>query len=93
MDLELDVGTYNNRDGDHTRVYEFRKGTVKIIDAREFKDDSHTLVHRILKKMRECEKYDIDYDSYIPRRDLLDIIEILDCCLKHKDSKYIDRRK
>lgn len=60
-------------------------------DERVFDPDSHTLIHRILNKMRECEKYNIDYDAYVDKDDLYRIIEILDCCLDNKDSKYILR--
>ena len=61
-------------------------------DVREYKPDCHTLVHRILKKMRECEKYSIDYDTYINRMDLVIVNEVLDCCLKHKNNPKIVRR-
>ena len=61
-------------------------------DTREYKPDCHTLVHRILKKMRECEKYNIDYDNYINRMDLVIVNEVLDCCLNHKDNPKITRR-
>ena len=61
-------------------------------DAREFKSDCRTLTHRILKKMRECEKYNIDYDTYLNRIDLEIANEVLDCCLKHKNNPKISRR-
>ena len=60
-------------------------------DVRELDENSHTLIHRILKKIRECEVYGIDYDSYINKSDLLMTLKILDCCLDNKDSKYIER--
>ena len=65
---------------------------MEFEDAREFEIDSHTLIHRILKKMRLCEKYGIDYDSYIDKRNLRKVIGALDCCLNNKDSKYILRK-
>jgi len=63
-------------------------------DVREYKPDCHTLVHRILKKMRECEVENIDYDVYLSRSrgELIECIKILECCLDNKDSKYIARR-
>lgn len=63
------------------------------IDVREFEPDSHTLIHRLLNKIRECEKYNIDVDSYLDKREFIVSIEILNCCLNHKDSKYISRRE
>ena len=60
-------------------------------DTHELEESSHTLVHRILKLIRECEVYGIDYDSYIDKLWLQEVIEILDCCIKNKDSKYIER--
>lgn len=65
---------------------------MEFKDVREFEMDSHTLTHCILRKMRLCEVYGIDYDSYIDKRDLKRVIDALDCCLKNKDSKYILRR-
>lgn len=65
---------------------------MEFKDEREFEMDSHTLTHCILRKMRLCEVYGIDYNEYIPKNDLREVIEILDCCLKHKDSKHILRR-
>ena len=62
-------------------------------DVRELREDSHTLIHRILKKIRECEKYNIDYDVYLNRVDFLIANDILDCCLKNKDSRNIARRE
>ena len=62
-------------------------------DVRELREDSHTLIHRILKKIRECEKYNIDYDVYLNRVDFLIANDILDCCLEHKDSRNIARRE
>ena len=55
-------------------------------------DDCFTLVRRIRKKMLECEFYKIDYDEYIDKNNLYDVLIMLDCCLEHKDSKYIERR-
>ena len=66
---------------------------MKELDERELREDSHTLIHRILKKIRECERYNIDYDVYLNRSDFVDAVDILDCCLKNKDSKYIARRE
>lgn len=66
---------------------------MKESDVRELREDSHTLIHRILKKIRECERYNIDYDVYLNRSDFIDAIDILDCCLKNKDSKNIARKK
>ena len=56
-------------------------------------DDCFTLVRRIRKMMLECERYNIDYDVYLNRSDFKEALEILDCCLKNKDSKYIARRE
>ena len=62
-----------------------------FVDKREPNHHSLTYLHIIKKKIRECEKYKIDYDAYIDNRELIRIIDVLDCCLHHKDSKYIER--
>ena len=62
-------------------------------DRRVLREDSHTLLHKILKKIRECERYNIDYDVYLNRGDFLIALEVLDCCLKNKDNKHIARRE
>lgn len=61
-------------------------------DERELRESSHTLIHRVLKKIRECEKYNIDYDVYLNRVDFLIANDILDCCLNNKDNPKIVRR-
>ena len=66
---------------------------MKNVDDEELRPSCHTLVHRILKKMRECEVENIDYDVYLDKSDLIEIIEVLDCCLKNKNGKYIARRE
>ena len=66
---------------------------MKESDRRVLREDSHTLLHKILKKIRECERYNIDYDVYLNRGDFKEALDILDCCLKNKDSKYIARRE
>ena len=66
---------------------------MKSNDDRILCRDSHTLIHRILNKIRECEKYNIDYDAYLNRVDFLIANDILDCCLDHKDSRNIARRE
>lgn len=66
---------------------------VKLNDTRVFEEDTHSLIHQILKKIRECEKYNINIDPYMNKDDLRISLEILDCCLKNKDSKYIERIK
>lgn len=63
----------------------------EFVDARELEPSSYELVHRIKKMMRECEKYNIDYDEYLYKRDFEDAIEILDCCLRNKDNPRIKR--
>ena len=65
---------------------------MKQNDDRVLDTSCHELVHHILKRIRECEVENIDIDDYIPKQDLREIISILDCCLQHKDSKYISRR-
>ena len=62
-------------------------------DIRELKPSTRYYLLKIKHLIRECEHYNIDYDSYIPKKDLKEIIEILECCLEHKDSKYIERVK
>ena len=62
-------------------------------DRRVLREDSHTLIHRILKKIRECERYNIDYDEYIDKNNLYNVLAMLDCCLEHKDSRNIARRE
>ena len=61
-------------------------------DIRELPVSSHELLLRILKRIRECEKHNIDYDSYIPSDDLRIIIGILDCCLDNKDNPNIKKK-
>ena len=56
-------------------------------------EDCFTLVRRIRKKMLECEFYNIDYDEYLDKDKFYDVLRMLDCCLEHKDSKDIARRK
>lgn len=56
-------------------------------------EDCFTLVRRIRKRMLECELYNIDYDEYIDKDNLCDVILMLECCLDHKDSKTIARKK
>ena len=65
---------------------------LKKYDDRELKTNARNLIHTIKKKIRECEKYGIDYDSYLEMDDFRYIIGVLDCCLEHKDSKYIMRK-
>ena len=36
-------------------------------------------------------QFPLNYDSYIDKLWLQEVIEILDCCIKNKDSKYIER--
>ena len=56
-------------------------------------EDCFTLVRRIRKRMLECEFYNIDYDEYLDKDKFYDVLRMLDCCLEHKDSKDIARRK
>ena len=65
----------------------------EFVDARVLEVSTRTLLHRIRDRIRECEKYNIDYEDYIDKGYLSDVLQILDCCLEHKDSKYISRRE
>ena len=56
-------------------------------------EDCFTLVRRIRKKMLECELYNIDYDEYLDKDKFYDVLRMLDCCLGHKDSRNIARKK
>ena len=56
-------------------------------------EDCFTLIRRIRKRMLECELYNIDYDEYIDKNNLYDVLGMLDCCLGHKDSRNIARRE
>lgn len=56
-------------------------------------DDCFTLVRRIRKKMLECERNNIDYDEYINKNNLYNVLDMLDCCLWYKDSRNIARRE
>ena len=56
-------------------------------------DDCIALVRRIRKKMLECEFCKIDYDEYIDKDNLYNVLNMLDCCLEHKDSRNIARRE
>ena len=62
-------------------------------DIRELPVNSHELIRRILKRIRECEKHNIDYDHYINDDGLRCIIDILDCCLENKNNPNIKRRQ
>ena len=55
-------------------------------------EDCFTLVRRIRKRMLECELYNIDYDEYIHKNYLYNVLDMLDCCLEHKDSKNIAKK-
>ena len=63
----------------------------EFVDARVFKTPTMDYIRKIKNLIRECEKYDIDYDVFINRGELKEMISILECCLKHKDSKHIAR--
>lgn len=64
---------------------------MKKYDDRVLQRDSYALIQRIKRQLLECQKHDIDYDAYVDRDDLYRIIEVLDCCLKNKDSRNIRR--
>lgn len=65
----------------------------EFVDDRTFESSTIYLLHRIRDRIRECEKYNINYEDYIDRKELEYIIDQLNCCLNHKDSKYISRRE
>ena len=70
---------------------------MKEFDERAYVDirevtSTWTLINLIKVRLRLCEKYGIDYESYIDKDDLQRVVEVLDCCLDHKDSKYILRK-
>ena len=48
-------------------------------------------LHQIRVLIRECTKYHIDYDTYVDTDALKLVIKQLECCLEHKDSRYIER--
>ena len=52
-----------------------------------------TLVLRIRNRMLECERYNIDYDEYIDKNNLYNVLRMLDCCLGHKDSRNIAKKE
>lgn len=64
---------------------------MKMVDDRELDVSVPILLHRIRDRIRECEKYHIDYEAYVNKRELESVIETLDCCIRYKDSKYIER--
>lgn len=66
---------------------------LKMVDDRILEPSVPILLHRIRDRIRECEKYNIDYESYVDKRDLEIMIDTLDCCISHKDSKHIIRRE
>ena len=68
------------------------------MDMKEYDDgirpeDSYTLVLRIRNRMLECERYNIDYDEYIDKGNLYNVLDMLDCCLWHRNSRNIVRRE
>ena len=65
----------------------------EFVDTRVLENSTRALLHRIRDRIRECEKHNIDYEDYIDKDNLYEIIQVLDCCLEHKDSKYISRRE
>lgn len=66
---------------------------MKKYDDRELSNNVYVLVHRIKRRILECERNNIDYDSYVDKDCLYSVLNVLDCCLEHKDSKYIERIK
>mgnify|MGYP003447739500 CR=1 FL=1 len=56
-------------------------------------EDCFTLVRRIRKRMLECEFYNIDYEEYIDKDNLYNVLRMLDCCLEYKYSRSIARRE
>ena len=62
-------------------------------DTRELKPSLKDKVRRIRNLMNDCDKYNIDYDIYLSRTDFDEVIKILECCLEHKNSKYIARKR
>ena len=63
----------------------------EFIDDRVFKTPTMDYIRRIKNLIRECQKYDIDYDEYIDRDELREMILILGCCLDNKNSSTIAR--
>jgi len=61
-------------------------------DIRELELPSREFIHRILKRIRECEKLGIDYEEYIDKSCFQTLLEILDCCLENKDNPNLKRR-
>ena len=64
---------------------------MKMVDDRTFESSVQYLLHKIRDRIRECEKYNIDYEAYVDKRYLESVVDVLDCCIRHKDSKYIER--
>ncbi len=66
---------------------------MKKVDDRKLDNTVYELIRRIRHRIRECEKHNIDYDAYVDKDNLYHVLQMLDCCLDHKDSKYISRRE
>lgn len=60
-------------------------------DIRELEISTRDWIHRILNKIRECEKYGIDYEHYIPDGEFVTVLDILTCCIDNKDNPNIKK--
>ena len=62
-------------------------------DNRELDEPLYRTLWRIRILMRECEKYNIDYDAYVDKSQLYIILDQLDCCIDNKDNKNIKKKE
>ena len=65
---------------------------MKENDDRILDNTVDYLVRKIRHMIRECEKYNIDYDAYVDKDELYWVIDTLDCCIKNKDNPKIMRK-
>ena len=64
---------------------------TEYYDIRELDVPTTDLIRRIRNKIRECEKYHIDYEEYIEKEYLKETLEVLTCCVQHKDNPKLKR--
>ena len=69
------------------------KGHIReYVDVRELNEPVRDTLRRIKHRIRECERYNIDYEQYVDNDCLKIVLEQLDCCIRNKDNPNIKKR-
>ena len=68
-------------------------GKMKQRDTHKLYLTTPCLIRRIRERIRECEKYNIDYEEYVEKDNLMEVLNTLDCCISFKDSRKIKRKE